>query len=95
MPATRPVNAESTADTDTKTAPTFSGTPFSIKYDKLVIAAGAYAQSKSKTRLIISCRSLTLQTAFNVPGVKEHAHFLKDVKDARKIRSRILECRRI
>jgi len=27
-----------------------------------------------------------------VPGVKEHAHFLKDVKDARKIRSRILEC---
>ena len=30
--------------------------------------------------------------AFNVPGVKEHAHFLKDVGDARKIRARILEC---
>lgn len=30
--------------------------------------------------------------AFNVPGVKEHAHFLKDVKDARMIRSRVLEC---
>lgn len=30
--------------------------------------------------------------AFNVPGVKEHAHFLKDVKDARMIRSRMLEC---
>lgn len=30
--------------------------------------------------------------AFNVPGVKEHAHFLKVVKDARKIRSRVLEC---
>ncbi|KAM0750986.1 FAD/NAD(P)-binding domain-containing protein [Meredithblackwellia eburnea MCA 4105] len=29
---------------------------------------------------------------FNTPGVKEYAHFLKDVKDARKIRSRILEC---
>ncbi|KAG5219645.1 mitochondrial external NADH dehydrogenase, NDE [Salix suchowensis] len=29
---------------------------------------------------------------FDVPGVKEHAHFLKDVKDARAIRTRILEC---
>ncbi|KAF8186372.1 pyridine nucleotide-disulfide oxidoreductase-domain-containing protein [Pholiota molesta] len=29
---------------------------------------------------------------FGVPGVKEHAHFLKDVKDARKIRGRVLEC---
>lgn len=28
---------------------------------------------------------------FSTPGVKEHAHFLKDVKDARRIRSRILE----
>lgn len=30
--------------------------------------------------------------AFDIPGVKEHAHFLKDVKDARKIRGRVLEC---
>ncbi|KAH9885261.1 FAD/NAD-P-binding domain-containing protein [Cubamyces lactineus] len=29
---------------------------------------------------------------FNVPGVKEHAHFLKDIRDARRIRTRILEC---
>ncbi|KAF8651515.1 hypothetical protein AX16_004711 [Volvariella volvacea WC 439] len=29
---------------------------------------------------------------FGIPGVKEHAHFLKDVKDARAIRHRILEC---
>ncbi|KAF9485648.1 FAD/NAD(P)-binding domain-containing protein [Pholiota conissans] len=29
---------------------------------------------------------------FDIPGVKEHAHFLKDVKDARKIRGRIFEC---
>ncbi|KAM0790064.1 hypothetical protein ACM66B_005392 [Microbotryomycetes sp. NB124-2] len=29
---------------------------------------------------------------FNTPGVKEYAYFLKDVKDARRIRSRILEC---
>ncbi|KAJ3140792.1 hypothetical protein HK101_003472, partial [Irineochytrium annulatum] len=29
---------------------------------------------------------------FGIPGVKEHAMFLKDVSDARRIRSRILEC---
>ncbi|KAG1732120.1 NDE1, mitochondrial external NADH dehydrogenase [Suillus lakei] len=29
---------------------------------------------------------------FNVPGVKEHAHFLKDVRDARAIRTRIIDC---
>ncbi len=28
---------------------------------------------------------------FDTPGVKEHAFFLKDVKDARRIRSRILQ----
>jgi len=53
MPATRPIEAESTEDTDSKTttAPTSSGTPFSIKYDKLIIAVGAYAQSKSRILL--------------------------------------------
>jgi NADH dehydrogenase FAD-containing subunit len=29
---------------------------------------------------------------FDVPGVKQHANFLKDVGDARKIRKRLLEC---
>ncbi|ORZ02538.1 FAD/NAD-P-binding domain-containing protein [Syncephalastrum racemosum] len=29
---------------------------------------------------------------FNTPGVKEHAIFLKQIDDARRIRSRILEC---
>ncbi|KDE06866.1 NADH dehydrogenase [Microbotryum lychnidis-dioicae p1A1 Lamole] len=36
----------------------------------------------------VGCYSQT----FNTPGVKEFGHFLKDVKDARRIRSRILEC---
>lgn len=31
--------------------------------------------------------------AFNVPGVKEHAHFLKDIRDAREIRTRVIECK--
>ena len=30
--------------------------------------------------------------AFDVPGVKENAYFLKDIRDARAIRARILEC---
>ena len=33
--------------------------------------------------------------AFNIPGVKEHAYFLKDVRDARAIRLRILECKSV
>lgn len=55
MPATRPVKAESTDDTDSTTS-TSSGTPFSIKYDKLIIAVGAYAQSKSNS---LSCLSVS------------------------------------
>ncbi|KAJ7662089.1 hypothetical protein DFH06DRAFT_1088569 [Mycena polygramma] len=54
--------------------PAGTGTSFNLRYDKIVLAAGAYSQT------------------FGVPGVKEHAHFLKDVKDARAIRIRILEC---
>ncbi|KAF8803351.1 FAD/NAD(P)-binding domain-containing protein [Phlegmacium glaucopus] len=75
MPATRPTNADPKPkhDGDTNVID-HSGIPFSIHFDKLVIAVGAYSQT------------------FDVPGVKEHAHFLKDVKDARRIRGRILEC---
>ncbi|CAE6516788.1 unnamed protein product [Rhizoctonia solani] len=48
------------------------GEKFTVKYDKLVIAPGAYSQT------------------FNIPGVPQHAYFLKDVSDARRIRQRIL-----
>jgi NADH dehydrogenase FAD-containing subunit len=51
------------------------GELFNLKYDKLVIAVGAYSQT------------------FGTPGVKEHAYFLKDVGDARKIRNRLLQCK--
>ncbi|KAF9081251.1 hypothetical protein BGX23_001098 [Mortierella sp. AD031] len=40
--------------------------------------------------LIIAVGSYS--NTFNIPGVKEHAFFLKEVSDARKIRSRVLEC---
>jgi NADH dehydrogenase FAD-containing subunit len=40
--------------------------------------------------LIIAVGSYS--NTFHIPGVKEHAFFLKEVADARKIRSRVLEC---
>ncbi|KAG6910222.1 hypothetical protein DXG01_012357 [Tephrocybe rancida] len=75
MPATSPIGSASMSGKDAQSdvAPV-DNTPFNLKYDKLVIAVGAYSQT------------------FNIPGVKENALFLKDVKDARAIRSRILEC---
>ncbi len=91
MPATRPADAESTSDIDFNPH-TSSGTPFTIKYDKLIISVGAYVQSRSILAWSLCFFLIFDGEAFNVPGVKEHAHFLKVVKDARKIRSRILEC---
>lgn len=41
-----------------------------------------------KLVIAVGCYSQT----FNTPGVKEHAYFLKDVGDARKIRKRLLSC---
>lgn len=40
--------------------------------------------------LIIAVGSYS--NTFGIPGVKEHAFFLKEVADARKIRTRVLEC---
>lgn len=77
MPATPPLSFEKAPAPPldaTTTAFPGTGTTFEVKYDKLVIAVGAYSQT------------------FGIPGVKEHAYFLKDVKDARAIRTRLLEC---
>ncbi|KAJ6591186.1 NDE1, mitochondrial external NADH dehydrogenase [Mycena vulgaris] len=77
MPATPPLAFETRAAplaNETTTQFPGTGTPFTLRWDKIIIAAGAYSQT------------------FGVPGVKENAHFLKDVRDARAIRIRILEC---
>ncbi|KAK1827103.1 NAD(P)H dehydrogenase [Podospora conica] len=39
-------------------------------------------------KLVIACGAYS-QT-FNIPGVREHAHFLRDIGDARRIRLRVL-----
>ena len=94
MPATRPVASQSSVVEVEKAVqgPPFQQgvTPFTLRYDKLVIAVGAYSQSKYLLKLGLNHTNHAI--AFDVPGVKEHAHFLKDVKDARMIRSRVLEC---
>lgn len=46
--------------------------------------------SMSYDKLIVSVGSYS-QT-FGIPGVKDHAFFLKDVQDARKIRNKLLSC---
>ncbi|KAK0711217.1 pyridine nucleotide-disulfide oxidoreductase-domain-containing protein [Lasiosphaeris hirsuta] len=48
------------------------GEEFSLSYDKLVIACGAYSQT------------------FGIDGVREHASFLRDIGEARRIRLRVL-----
>lgn len=68
------------------------GPKFTIGYDKLVIAVGAYAQSMYTISHNAFRNSYINYQAFGIPGVKEHAFFLKDVRDARAIRTRILEC---
>ncbi|KAI5358938.1 putative FAD/NAD(P)-binding domain, FAD/NAD(P)-binding domain superfamily [Septoria linicola] len=44
--------------------------------------------SYDKLVVTVGCYAQT----FNTPGVKEHAYFLKDVGDARRIRNRLLSC---
>jgi len=41
-------------------------------------------------QLVIACGAVP--NTFGIPGVKEHAFFLKEVAHARKIRQRIIEC---
>ena len=41
-------------------------------------------------KLVIACGAMS--NTFNTPGVLEHAHFLKDIHDARRIRYRLMEC---
>lgn len=65
---------------------------FSIHYDKLVIAVGCYSQSIVYNIDVWRESLKHCLVAFGVPGVKEYGYFLKDVRDARAIRSRILEC---
>lgn len=44
MPATRPATAEPREEEDATTQEHY-GTPFTLHFDKLVIAVGAYSQS--------------------------------------------------
>lgn len=56
-----------------------------------IVAGGPRSRFEVKFDKIVIGVGAYSQT-FGIPGVKEHAFFLKDVADARKIRKRILEC---
>ncbi|KAI4732015.1 FAD/NAD(P)-binding domain-containing protein [Aureobasidium sp. EXF-10728] len=47
-----------------------------------------FEMNYDKLVVAVGCYSQT----FGTPGVKEHAYFLKDIGDARKIRNRMLSC---
>ena len=40
--------------------------------------------------LILACGATP--STFGIPGVREHAFFLKEVQDARAIRRRVIDC---
>lgn len=81
---------------DPKQGMALTGPRYEGKSDKEVIDVLQTKKTKGQVfnlsydNLVIAvgCYSQT----FNTPGVREHAHFLKDVGDARGIRKRLLEC---
>lgn len=83
MPATPSLASKAITGSDkitqTNTERSVSGTAFTQQYDKLVIAVGAYSQSElSKHFNLITAKLSVFPSAFDIPGVKEHAHFLKN-----------------
>ena len=44
----------------------------------------------SYDHLLVACGMVT--NTFGIEGVHEHAYFLKDISDAKKIRGRVIEC---
>ncbi|RXK37932.1 hypothetical protein M231_04821 [Tremella mesenterica] len=56
--------------------------------DHVLLPPRFYTLPYDKLVISVGCYS----ASFGIPGVKKHAHFLKDIRDARKIRRRLLEC---
>ncbi|OJT07134.1 hypothetical protein TRAPUB_2012 [Trametes pubescens] len=81
MPATSPVNFSGSGGSAGNTDPNESAS---------AVAGSSQKFQLTYDKLVIAVGAYS-QT-FNVPGVKEHAYFLKDISDARRIRTRVLEC---
>lgn len=65
--------------------------------DEAQLRTDISAKSRSGQRFDLSYDKLIIgvgcyNQTYDIPGVKEHANFLKDVGDARSIRKRLLEC---
>ncbi|RSH82657.1 uncharacterized protein EHS24_007651 [Apiotrichum porosum] len=61
---------------------------YSAEIEAAYTPSDAYDVPYDKLVIATGCRSAW----FGTPGVREHAHFLKDVREARAIRLRLLEC---
>ncbi|KAI0366509.1 FAD/NAD(P)-binding domain-containing protein [Pilatotrama ljubarskyi] len=81
MPATSPVTFPESSQPAGDNDPNQSASP-------VAGSSGKFELTYDKLVIAVGAYSQT----FNVPGVKEHAHFLKDIRDARRIRARVLEC---
>ncbi|KAF2096173.1 hypothetical protein NA57DRAFT_59230 [Rhizodiscina lignyota] len=85
---------EAVADPNTSLAPTGCRNEgkdeVQMEYEKVSKSRRGQMFDLHYDKLIIGVGAYS-QT-FRTPGVREHAHFLKDVGDARKIRKRLLEC---
>lgn len=80
----------------TKTNTYYSAFCNSMNFERKEISCTEALDGRSKTfttsydHLVIAVGAHS--NTFNIPGVKEHAMFLKEINHARAIRRRILEC---
>ncbi|KZT39017.1 FAD/NAD(P)-binding domain-containing protein [Sistotremastrum suecicum HHB10207 ss-3] len=74
--------------TCTITAPSDTPVPPTSQSDIAITKPSSFTVKYDKLVISVGAYSQT----FGIPGVKEHAVFLKGVSDARVIRSRIIEC---
>ena len=60
--------------------------PFQVSYDYLVVAVGAITNTYvGYNTTLYFLRTCILIDSFNIPGVKEHAFFLKEIEDSRYV----------
>ncbi|RPD52496.1 FAD/NAD(P)-binding domain-containing protein [Lentinus tigrinus ALCF2SS1-6] len=89
-PATAPVNFPEKGNASSSGNGLSSSSSPDVNDPAITVTGNSDKFELTYDKLVIAVGAYS-QT-FNVPGVKEHAHFLKDVGDARRIRTRILEC---
>jgi NADH dehydrogenase FAD-containing subunit len=86
--ATKTISVEETVDDPNQAVAATGGSPIGKAVEKQREKGKLFELGYDKLIISVGCYSQT----FGTPGVREHALFLKDVGDARKIRNRLLTC---